>query len=57
MNLFSRVLLWVVAFVAATLDGMFSMMGLHHFSGFLFPEAAMSMTPKDPVELDSFLAV
>lgn len=46
----------MVAFVAATLVGMFSIMGLHHLSGFVFPEAAMSMIPKDPIELESFMA-
>lgn len=56
MNLFSRILLWVVAFVAATLVGMFSIMGLHHLSGLVFPEAAMSMIPADPIELEAFMA-
>ena len=40
MNTFIEILLWVVAFVAATLVGMYSMMGLHHLSRFVFPEAA-----------------
>ena len=42
-----KILLWVVAFVAATLVGTYSMMVLHHLSGFVFPEAAMSKMPED----------
>ena len=55
MNTVIKILLWVVAFVAATLVGMYSMMGLHHLSGFVFPEAAISKIPTDPVELESFM--
>lgn len=46
---------WVLAFVMAMIGGMVSMLAMHMFFGWIFPEAAMDAMPKEALELEAHI--